>query len=91
MEEGHEQFSFLSNQLISTGLEPVLSHTEKSYIASYYKQFPTHIKIKNIKSISVLLARALGPSGLGAIITGFHLVIFHFNIHGTLSNYNNRR
>ena len=37
---GRYQFPvWLQNRLISTGLEPVLSHTEKSCIASYYKQF----------------------------------------------------
>ena len=29
---------------ISAGLEPVLSHTEKSSIASYYRQFYTNIQ-----------------------------------------------
>ena len=37
----------LPNQLLSTGLEPVLSHTEKAFIASYYKLFSTYIKIKS--------------------------------------------
>ena len=36
----------LQNRLISTGLEPVLSHTEKSCIASYYRQFPRVYKDK---------------------------------------------
>ena len=35
----------LRNRLISDGLETVLSHTERSCIASYYRQFPTNIKI----------------------------------------------
>ena len=39
----------LPNRLISAGLEPVQSHTEKSYIKSYYRQFSTNIKIKIIK------------------------------------------
>ncbi len=47
---------WLCYRLISTGLELVLSHTEKSGIASYYRQFSTNMKIKIIKSIPVLLA-----------------------------------
>ena len=46
---------WLWNRLLSTGLEPVLSHTEKSCIASNYIQFSTNIKIKIIKSIPVLI------------------------------------
>ena len=38
----------LSNRLISTGLELVFSHTEKSCIAPYYEHFSTNIKLKNI-------------------------------------------
>ena len=33
---------------MSAGFQPVLSHTEKPCIASYYKQFFTNIKIKLI-------------------------------------------
>ena len=47
---------WLQNQLISTGIEPVLSHNEKSCTTSYYKQFYTNIKLKISKSIPVLLA-----------------------------------
>ncbi len=36
----------LRNRLLSTGLEPVLSQTEKSCIASNYRQFSTNVKIK---------------------------------------------
>ena len=54
----------LRNRLISTGLEPVLSHTEKSCIASYYTQFSTNIKIKIIRFKPFLLARLFGLSGL---------------------------
>ena len=32
---------WLRNRLISAGLEPVPSHTEKACIASYYRQFST--------------------------------------------------
>ena len=37
------------NQFKSFGLEMVLSHTEKSWIESYYKQIFTDNKIKNPK------------------------------------------
>ena len=33
------------NRLISAGLEPVLSYTEKSCTTSYYRQFSSNIKI----------------------------------------------
>ena len=38
---------WLGNRLIYAGLEPVLSHTIKSCIASYYSKFSTNIKIKS--------------------------------------------
>ncbi len=40
---------WLRNRLLSAGLEPVLSQTEKACIASNYRQFSTNIKIKIIK------------------------------------------
>ena len=40
---------WIRNRLISDGLKPVLSHTEKLCIASYYRQFSTNIEIKNHK------------------------------------------
>ncbi len=43
------------NWLLSAGLELVLSQTEKSCIASNYRQFSTNIKIKIIKLIPVLI------------------------------------
>ena len=43
--------------MLSAGLEPVLSHTEKLCIASNYGQFSTNIKIKILKLIPVLLVR----------------------------------
>ena len=55
---------WLRNRLISAGLEPVLRLTEKSCIASNYRQFFTNIEIKIIKVIPVLFGRAFGPSGL---------------------------
>ena len=45
---------WLRNQLISSGLELVLSHTEKSCIMSYYFQFSTNIYIKTIISKQAL-------------------------------------
>ena len=38
---------WLSNRSISVGLEPVLSHTDKLCIASFYIQFSTNIKMYN--------------------------------------------
>ena len=35
------------NRLISAGLEPILSHTEKLCIASNYRQFSMNINIKS--------------------------------------------
>ena len=63
-----------SKPITIQGLELVLSHTEKLCIGSYYRQFSTNIKIKLIKSIPVLLARAFGPSGQSGIAT--------FNVFG---------
>ena len=40
---------WLRNWLISAGLEPVLIHTEKLCIASYYIKFSTNIKMYNNK------------------------------------------
>ena len=62
---------WLRNELISAGLEPFLSHTEKLKIASYYRIFFTNIKIK---------IRLLGPEK-----TGFNLTIFHFDIRGKVA------
>ena len=44
----HLPAAWLPNRLISAGLEPVLSHTEKSFIVSYYRQFSTNNKMKII-------------------------------------------
>ena len=65
------------NPLISAGLEPVLNRNEKSFIASYYGQISTKMKIKITQLMPVLLARANK--------TGLNLLIFHFNISGKLS------
>ena len=65
---------WLRNRLISTGLEPVLSHIEKSCIASYYRQFSMNNKIKILKIIPVLVNPDL--LSIRATITGFRLIIF---------------
>ena len=62
------------NRLLSAGLEPALSQTEKSFIASNYRQ---------LSKLPFFLARASGPSELNK--TGFNLKNFHFNIRGKLS------
>ena len=41
---------FIRNQLKSSGLEPVLIHTKKLCLASYYIQFSTDIKNIHYKS-----------------------------------------
>ena len=59
----------LRNRLIASGLEKVLSPTEKPCIASYLRQLSADINMKNYKINK----------------TGFSLIIFHFNIRGKLS------
>ena len=44
------------NRLIPTGLEPVLNHSEKSYIAFYYRQFFENSKLKRSNMDLVLSA-----------------------------------
>ena len=65
------------SQLISAGLEPVLSHTEKLCIVSYEYQN------KNHKMITSFISPYLRP--LGANKTGFHFIIFSSNIRAKLS------
>ena len=74
---------WLRNRLLSAGLEPVLSLTEKSCVASNYRQFSTNIKIKIIKLKPSFVSPGLRP--LAADKTGFNLKIFHFDIRGKLS------
>ena len=62
------------NQLISAGLERVLSHTEKSCFVSYY--ISMNIKNTIITLKPVLLARSFGI--FGGNKTGFNLKIVHF-------------
>ena len=68
-------FPVCLRNLLIDGLEPVLSNTEKSCIASIYIQFSMKIKIK---IIPVVLAQTFGPMGL----TKLDLVFF--NIRGKL-------
>ena len=53
---------WLPNRSISGGLEPVLSHTEKSCIVSYYRQFSANIKINSLY-FTIFLGKIFGPSG----------------------------
>ena len=66
-------------QFTSTGLEPILSHTENSCITSYYRQFSKNTK-KIIQLVPVLLAQAFGSS-----IATYMVLIDNFNIRGQLS------
>ena len=59
---GYHFLEWLRNWLLSAGLEPVLSHTEKSYIASYYRQSSKNIKISH-KSITGFVSLWLRPLG----------------------------
>ena len=51
----------LKGNRVILGLEPVLTHTDKSCIASYYRQFSTNIRIKIIKLIHALLDQSFCP------------------------------
>ena len=51
---------WLRNRSLSAGLEQVLSHSEKSCIASYYRQFSMNIKIKMALLIFKLLLYIIG-------------------------------
>ena len=42
---GNTYSSMASKPIKIAGLEPVLNKTKKSCIASYYRQFPTNIKL----------------------------------------------
>ncbi len=73
--------------LVKTGLEPVLSQTEKSSKPSNNKQFSMNIKTHKI--ITSFVSPGLRP--LSANKNGRNLVIFHFDIRGKLSTYNTTR
>ena len=45
----NNSYSNLPYKLLFAGLEPILSHTEKSCITSYYRQFYKYTKLKIIK------------------------------------------
>ncbi len=66
---------WLWNQLQSAGLEPVLSQTEKLCIASNYRQYTTNTKIKIIKLIPVLSARAFSLSRLTKLVLNLKFFI----------------
>ena len=66
--------AWLQNRIISAGLEAVLSHTEKSCIISYYRQFSTKIKNK-IHKINTSFVN-MGLRLLGANKTGFNSIEF---------------
>ena len=78
-----KRFLKIDKRLISARLEPVLSYTEKSCIALYYRQFSTNIKVKIIILIPVLVNPDLRPKGGNK--TSFNLKNFHINIRGKLS------
>ena len=56
---------WLRNRLILAGLELVFSHTEKSCIASQYRQFSTNNKILKI----IRFKQAFGTSGLTKLVS----------------------
>ena len=59
---------FIRNLLISSGLEPVIIHTKKLCLASYYNQFSKNIKMYNHKIKTSVFARAFGISGLTKLV-----------------------
>ena len=75
--------AWLRNRLITAGLEPVLIHTKKLCITSYFRQFSTIIKIKILNFDTSFVSLDLRP--LGAYKTRSNLIIFHFTIRGNLS------
>ena len=72
---------WLRNLLISAGLKPVLSLTEKSCTASYYRQFSTNIINYKINT-SFFLSESSAPWGNK---TGFIPITYRFKIRGKLS------
>ena len=69
-----------SNQLIFAGLKPFLSHTEKLFIVSFYRQFSTNIN--QIKIITSFVS--MGFWLLGASKNNSYLNFFYFNNRGNL-------
>ena len=63
---------WLRNLSLSAGLDPVLSHTEKLCIASYYRQFSMNIKVKMIKSILCFFSLDLRSLGLVLIFSSYN-------------------
>ena len=66
----------LRNRSISGGQEPVLIHTEKSCIVSYYVQLSTNIKMYSHNIKTSFLSPCLRH--LGDNKTDFNLIIVHF-------------
>ena len=64
-----------------TGIEPVISLTEKSCIESYYRQVSMNIKIKSIILIISSWAGAVDPLGLTklALFLKLQCEIFYFS------------
>ena len=73
---------WLRNRLISAGLEPVLIHTEKLCIASYYIQFYTGLKMYNHNIKNSFVSPCL--CHLNANKTGFNPITVQFYIRGKL-------
>ena len=68
--------SSMASKLNNIRFEPALSHTEKSCIASFFRQFS---KSLNVRFLS------LGLSPFGVNKTGFNLIISQFNTRRKLS------
>ena len=63
----------LRNRFISGGLEPVLSHTEKLCITSYYIQFSVNVKVyKHTIKISFYPRKVVYDKMREITITTFH-------------------
>ena len=69
------------------GLEPIFSHTEKSCVASYYRQFSIKIKIKTSLSAQAFWPFGSNKTGLNFLyfilfqitIISFEIVFFQQN------------
>ena len=69
----------------SMASKPIYGHTDKSCIASFYRQFSMSIKIQIIKLINTQFCYPTVLRTLGVNKTGCYLVIFQFNICGKVS------
>ena len=68
----------LKGNRVILGLEPVLTHTEKSCIASYYRKLSTNIKIIIIENTNTSFV-SLGMKPLEDNKTEFNLIIYYLN------------